>query len=137
MEGDKRKAEAFVRGLAAGSIDDALVTEDMTAWAATSGDTFPLARLRMMVGLLKTLFEGDFEMEIVETIAEGDRVAVMARSRGTLKDDGAVYANDYHYALRFRDGRICEMREYMNTAVVRDLIIPRLAAAAAAAVNKA
>jgi uncharacterized protein len=128
MQDNKVTAEAFVLGLANGHVDPALVTDDMTAWASTGGEAYPIAQLRMMVGVLKTLFTDDFAMEIEATIAEGDRVAVMSRSRGTLKD-GPVYANSYHFALRFRDGRICEMREYMNSGLVKEMIAPRLMAA--------
>jgi uncharacterized protein len=130
MSDNKRIAETFVASLATGQIDESLVSPDMTCWAG-SGDPFQLARLKAGVALLKTLFdEAGFKITIDGSIAEGDRVAVLAHSRGVLKD-GPTYANDYHYAFRFDAGRIVEMREYMNSAVVNDLIRPRLIAAMA------
>lgn len=131
MSDNKQKAEAFVKSLASGQIDDSLVASDMTCWAG-AGEPFALARLKAGVGILKTLFDdASLTMTIEASIAEGDRVAVLARSHGTLKD-GPVYANDYHYAFRFKDGVIVEMREYMNNAIVNELIRPRLIAAMAA-----
>lgn len=125
---NKTKAEALVRSLASGQIDDALVSPEMTCWAG-AGEPFGLPRLKVGVAILKTLFDDNgLTMTIETSIAEGDRVAVLARSHGTLKD-GPVYSNDYHYAFRFSDGVIVEMREYMNSAIVNELIRPRLIAA--------
>jgi ketosteroid isomerase-like protein len=122
---NKSKAEAFVRSLASGQIDDTLVAPSMTCWAG-AGEPFGLPRLKAGVAVLKTLFDDSgLTMTIETSIEEGDRVAVLARSHGTLKD-GPVYSNDYHYAFRFDDGLIVEMREYMNSAIVNELIRPRL-----------
>lgn len=128
MSDNKSKAEAFVASLTKGKIDETLVSPDMTCWAG-AGEPFGLPRLRAGVGILGTLFDdAGLTMTIEASIGEGDRVAVLAHSEGTLKD-GPVYINDYHYAFRFQDGVIVEMREYMNTAIVNELIRPRLIAA--------
>lgn len=128
MSDNKAKAEAFVASLTSGKIDEALVSPDMTCWAG-AGEPFQLPRLRAGVAILSTLFdEAGLTMTIEASIAEGDRVAILARSQGKLKD-GALYVNDYHYAFRFENGVIVEMREYMNVAIVNELIRPRLIAA--------
>ena len=132
MSDNKQKAEAFVRSLVSGQIDEAHISPEMTCWAG-AGEPFGLARLKVGVGILRTLFDdAGLTMTIESSIAEGDRVAVLAQSQGTLKD-GPVYSNDYHYAFRFQGGVIVEMREYMNSAVVNELIRPRLIAAMQAA----
>lgn len=132
---NKKKAEAFVRSLVTGQLDETLVSPEMTCWAG-AGEPYGLARLKAGVGILHTLFDQRGLLMTIETsIEEGDRVAVLAHSQGELKD-GPRYSNDYHYAFRFRDGVIVEMREYMNSAVVNELIRPRILAAIQAASGK-
>lgn len=50
-------------------------------------------------------------------IAEDDLVVVEAHGRVTTVD-GRPYHNRYCYVCRFRDGRIVELVEYMDTALV-------------------
>ena len=132
---NKKKAEAFVLSLVTGQIEETLVSPEMTCWAG-AGEPYGLPRLKAGVGILHTLFdEHGLSMKIEASIEEGDRVAVLAHSKGTLKD-GPVYTNDYHYAFRFDGGVIVEMREYMNAAVVNELIRPRIVAAMQTASGK-
>jgi ketosteroid isomerase-like protein len=51
--------------------------------------------------------------------AEGDRVAVEAKSFATM-EDGRVYANSYHFLLTVRDGKVTTVREYMDTIHARE-----------------
>jgi ketosteroid isomerase-like protein len=46
-------------------------------------------------------------------VAEGDKVALELESNGALRD-GEHYNNFYHFALQFRNGRICAAREYLD-----------------------
>jgi hypothetical protein len=48
-------------------------------------------------------------------IAEGDRVAVQAEGRATLRS-GAPYNNVYAFVFRFAGGRVAEVTEYLDTA---------------------
>lgn len=130
MSEQKDIATALVRSLAEGVVDASLLDEDCKVWTASGREPMPGAMLCRVVPVLKSLFADDFAMEIDSVIEEGDRVAVMSHSAGTLKD-GPRYENLYHYAIRFRGGRICEIGEYMNTAIVDELIRPRLRAAMA------
>lgn len=51
-----------------------------------------------------------------EIIAEGDRVVVLAR--GEVKTTrGEDYNNCYCFVIRMRDGKMIELREYMDTAL--------------------
>ena len=47
-------------------------------------------------------------------IAEGDKVAVEARSHADLVG-GGVYANEYHFLVTLRDGLVQSVREYSDT----------------------
>jgi len=134
MSIQKQKAEALVLSLVTGHVDPSLLTDDCVCWAP-GGNSFTGETLCMMVGVLASLFEDDFTMTIDSIIEEGERVAVISHSRGTLTD-GIVYENEYHYALIFRDEKICEMREYMNSAIVDELIRPRIQAAMIASASE-
>lgn len=51
-----------------------------------------------------------------EIIAEGDRVVVLCR--GEVKTvRGEDYNNSYCFVIRMRDGKMVELREYMDTAL--------------------
>lgn len=47
-------------------------------------------------------------------IAEGDTVVTEARMSATLAN-GRSYVNDYCFIYRVRDGKVAEIREYMDT----------------------
>jgi ketosteroid isomerase-like protein len=101
------------------------MSDDLSYWIAGKPGTVPtrgtwnkkqMARLfeNMMAGL-----EGGLAMTVKGMIAEGDRVAVELEGRGTLKN-GRVYENEYHILLTFRDGKVCAVREYLDTQHVYD-----------------
>lgn len=55
----------------------------------------------------------EFSLEIESIIAEGDRVAVEARSRGTGKN-GAAFENVYHISFIMKDHKAFRVREYFD-----------------------
>lgn len=56
-------------------------------------------------------------------IAEGDTVVVLARGAVTTKA-GKPYENDYCFVIAVKDGRIAEIAEYMDTALVASVLAP-------------
>lgn len=52
--------------------------------------------------------------------AEDDRVAMEADSFGPMKS-GKVYRNQYHFLHILKNGRICTVREYLDTEHVTDI----------------
>lgn len=101
-----------------GALD--VLSDDVTWWIAgkpgalaTAGahDKKFMARLfRSMFGQLKD----GLRMTMKSLIAEGDKVAVEVESWGEL-GNGRVYNNEYHFLITVRDGKICEVREYLDT----------------------
>lgn len=69
--------------------------------------------------LFRPLFENfatPYRNRAEEIIAEGDRVVVLCKGEVKTKA-GEDYNNDYCYVIRMRDGKMVELREYMDTAL--------------------
>jgi ketosteroid isomerase-like protein len=67
-------------------------------------------------------FATDYRNFADEIIAEGDRVVVLAR--GEVKTvRGEDYNNSYCFVLRMKDGKIVELREYMDTALAEARLV--------------
>jgi ketosteroid isomerase-like protein len=58
-----------------------------------------------------------------ELIAEGDRVVVLCRGEVKTRA-GKDYNNSYCFVLRMRDGKMVELREYMDTALAEAVLEP-------------
>ena len=71
-------------------------------------------------GILQVFPQG-IRFTITGITAEGERVAVEAESDG-LHVSGRRYANQYHFLFRFREGRIVEFKEYMDTEQVTEVL---------------
>ncbi len=65
---------------------------------------------------LADVFDGVVVMHIGNMIGEGDFVAFEGRGEARTKS-GMPYNNTYCIVARFRDGKISELREYMDTAL--------------------
>jgi uncharacterized protein len=73
--------------------------------------------------LLKPLFDAfatPYRFVIDEMIAEGDRVVVLGRGEVRTKS-GKDYNNSYCFVLRMAGGRLVELREYLDTALVESV----------------
>jgi steroid delta-isomerase-like uncharacterized protein len=71
-------------------------------------------------GILDAFPQG-LQFTVHGMVAEGDKVAVEAESRGTHVS-GKVYRNDYHFLFEFRDGRLLRLKEYLDTEPVTDIL---------------
>lgn len=109
----------------AGTIRD-LFADDAT-WTLAAGD-LPIAgtwhgRETILSEFLATALSyyepGSVTLEITGMIAEDDRVALQWTSRARTRD-GRPYENDCIGVFTVRDGRIQEVREYMDTLYARD-----------------
>lgn len=60
------------------------------------------------------------QMKILGMIGEGDKVAVEAESYGEM-NNGKIYDNAYHFVFTFRDGKICEVKEYSCSFTANDV----------------
>jgi hypothetical protein len=114
-EESKAVARAYYEAMNSRDLDRILAcyTEDATTWVLGTGafaGTHPVSR-----GALSAFLESmSLRFTILSMIAEGDRVAVELESEGTLA--GKPYSNRYHNLVIVREGRVAQLKEYMDTA---------------------
>jgi uncharacterized protein len=79
-------------------------------------------KLQMLETLAHLPHYTDHGMRIwpVSFIIEGDRAAVEGESYMKLKN-GIEYTNQYHWMFEFRDGKIFQAKEYLDTALVAEV----------------
>jgi len=51
-------------------------------------------------------------------VSDGERVVAESRALGHKADDGRLYDNRYIWVFEFRDGKILNVREYMDSLYV-------------------
>jgi uncharacterized protein len=64
-------------------------------------------------------------MTVVSCVAENDHVALEVVSAGDLKN-GRQYRQEDHMLLKFRDGKIMSVREYLDTQHANDIWVAPL-----------
>lgn len=79
-----------------------------------------------VLGRVNALTEDGIHLSVVNVTADDDRVAVEATGASLVKGVGP-YDNSYHFFFRIHDGRIVQMKEYMDTKLVDDVFGPILA----------
>jgi len=119
-----RLAREFLAAVGRGHLPEELVTPDMTAWTLSGGDA-DLARFQAGVKLLAAVVAGELVYDIVAITAEDDRLVAEVTSDWPLVN-GERARNHHVFAFRVREGRICHMAEYMDTAVPRDILGPAI-----------
>jgi ketosteroid isomerase-like protein len=67
--------------------------------------------------------DGSYRIEPDIILADGDRVVVQARGHGTTKR-GDAYDQTYCFIFRLADGRITEVIEHCDTALVERVLDP-------------
>ena len=119
---NKQAAIEFFARLTAGDIAGVMagMTDDATWLIPGKPDAAPAAGLytkekisalfHTMLGRLKS----GLRMTVKSAIAEGDKVALEVESYGELTN-GRIYDQRYHFLIEFRGGKICAVREYLDT----------------------
>jgi len=119
---NRKVAEELFARLSAGDIPGALatMTDDATWVAAGRRELLPAAgtynkeRLARLFNAMLGQLKNGLKMTLKGSIAEGDRLALEAESYGELKN-GRVYNQHYSFVIEFRSGKICAVREYLDT----------------------
>ena len=127
---NRAAAHRFFELFSASDIEGALalMTDDATWRIPGKQELTPTAGVynkqrigRLFYRMIDNL-AGGLRMTVLSSLAEGDRVAVEATSSGDLKN-GRLYRQEYHFLMEFRDGKICAVREYLDTQHAHDVWI--------------
>ena len=122
---NKKLIQEMYRALAAGRPETFLgALDEEVRWTIIG--TTPLSKTysgkRQLVEELLEPFmenlEGPAEIRPENFIAEGDFVAMQSKGSAKTKR-GVDYNNTYCHVFRFRDGKIVEVTEYLDTELVR------------------
>jgi hypothetical protein len=122
IEDNKRLATEFFTRFDANDIAGALDTmsEDATWWLPGKEGQIPVsgvqtkAQIAHIFEQMVTRTKDGLRMTVKSLIAEGEKVALEVESYGELQN-GRVYNQEYHTLMMVRDGKICEVREYLDT----------------------
>jgi uncharacterized protein len=125
---NKAVAHRFFERFSLSDIDGALatMTDDATWWIpgkkdrSPSAGLYPKERIGRLFHRMVSALENGLKMTVVSCIAEGDHVALELVSSGDLKN-GRKYRQEYHMLMRFRDGKILSVREYLDTQHANDI----------------
>jgi uncharacterized protein len=96
----------------------ALVAEDIE-WIIPGKD-WPLAGTRRGHAGLPDLLEAasksmETSTEPREFVVQGDRVLVVGFAKGKIKATNKTFVDDWIFAITVRDGRLTNIREYVDT----------------------
>ena len=77
----------------------------------------------LLLGVVEVYETGALKIMPTSMISEGDVVAAEAESFARLTT-GKVYNNRYHFRFTVQDGKVKEVREYMDTMHARETFFP-------------
>jgi len=129
LAGNKKLALNFLNLAFANRVQEtlALLSEDATWWVLgdpqrlkVSGSKNRRQIERLLTGLTRTI-PGGMQIVVHGITAEYDRVAVEVESAG-IWHNGKRYHNHYHFLLKIRAGEVLQVREYMDTLHVSDML---------------
>jgi len=109
-----------------GDVDTATAhIADQVSWLLPSSINpgGPLKGKQAVTGFIKSLataFPGGLKTEISRVYGEGNTVIMELTNRGQTAK-GRQYENEYCFVLEFEDGKIRRVREYTDTAKVKEV----------------
>ena len=126
VEGNKQLATALVGAMNRSDTQWFLdnYADDVIVW--TMGNTmisgkYSKAQVAEFADSIFEAFPNGIKFTIHSMIAEGDTVAMETESLGEHAS-GATYNNFYHMLVKFRDGKITLLKEYLDTELVTDVL---------------
>ncbi len=122
LEANKQLVRAFLEHAYAGRVDAAcaLLSDDAIWWVLGDAAQLRVAGSRDAAGIerllrgLNRLAPEGMRVMLHAITAEADRVAVEAEVQAALST-GKLLHNRYHYLFHVRGGKVSEVREYMDT----------------------
>jgi hypothetical protein len=125
-EDNKALVRRFFELFSQGKTDDAftLVSDQVSWWVPGTlpfSGTKTKAQYLQVVGAIRSGFPAGVRFTVDSMTAEGDRVAAEVESQG-LHANGRTYNNRYHFLIRVKNGLFVEVKEYMDTLHLHQLI---------------
>lgn len=127
-QANKQVVRTFLTALGQGDAEtvDSLLTEDCVAVCTGTSIVSRTRDRREIVRTAdyfkRTMTDG-VRFEILTMTAEDDRVAVESEGFSEL-NNGIPYNNQYHFLFFLRDGKICKLKEYMDTKLADEVLRP-------------
>jgi ketosteroid isomerase-like protein len=126
IEQNKAIVSAFLDAMNRGDTEALLeaYAEDGEVW--TMGNTlisgkYSKAQIREFADGVYEAFPQGLGFQVLGMVAEGDKVAVEAESDG-VHASGVNYHNHYHFLFTLRDGKVVQLKEYLDTEMATDVI---------------
>lgn len=131
LEENKHAFKEFLLAIGRGDAAKvaALLTDD--AQVTTMGSSIVSAtrnrdEVVALISALNSVTKGGIELTFISFTAEEDRVSCEATGRSTLVT-GGEYNNQYHMLATIREGKICSLREYIDTKYTDAALGPAMA----------
>lgn len=126
IEQNKAFVEAFFGYMSSGDVEGIVNSYHDEGYVWTKGRTlisgkFTKAQIQAAAGGIYEAFPEGIRFTILQMTAEDNRVAVEATSTGKHVS-GQQYENEYHFLFTFKDGKLLELKEYMDTESVTDVL---------------
>ena len=130
-QANKDIAKKFITALGAGDAETvkSLITRDIQAILPGSALIAGTRGYEEIVGvcdLFKNLTKSGVRFNIVSTTAEEDRVSMEAEGHSELVN-GKAYNNYYHFLFYIREGKVCKIKEYLDTKLADEVMVPLFA----------
>lgn len=127
-EANKQTVTKFMEVFGSGDVDAVMdmMTDDATWWVAGTipgfSDTWSKEAFRGLLSGVSDTCSTPITLTPKAFTAEGDRVAVETESHAEVKN-GRTYANQYHFLIIVRDGKIASVKEYLDTQHTYDTFV--------------
>tara|TARA_B100000674_G_scaffold14862_1_gene10827 strand:+ start:323 stop:721 length:399 start_codon:yes stop_codon:yes gene_type:complete len=126
LKNNKEIATEFFNSLSSGTEDYLdFYTDGSTIWTAgdnaIGGTRTKKEIVEFAQGILAAFPDG-ITFNITGMTAEDDRVAVEV-SGESIHASGQPYNNTYHFLLVIRDGKIIQLKEYMDTQLAAKILL--------------
>ena len=123
---NKQITKEFFEALSTGS-DQYLdfYTDESIIWTAGNtsiGGTRTKKEVISFAQNILSAFPTGITFNITGITAENERVAVEISGKA-IHASGETYNNQYHFLLRIKDGKILELKEYMDTQLAAKILL--------------
>jgi ketosteroid isomerase-like protein len=125
-ESNKTMVAAFFDAMNSGDVDFIVNAYAADGCLQTMGETlisgvFSRDQIAASAGGIFDVFPEGLTFQLLSMVAEGEKVAVEATSKGK-HISGQTYSNNYHFLFEFREGKLMRLKEYLDTERVTDIL---------------